>query len=100
MKETRSEMICRPETLFPGMMETPGYYDYARQVYDYLEVMEPGTILKLQAPEDKLPWLLVTVGIFLAASDHWMDYETDDDYTKLRKKSLPENFRKAMYPKV
>lgn len=78
------------------MMATPGYYEYALEVYNYLELMKPSTILNLQATEDKLPWLLVTTGAFLAAQDHWMDFELNDDYTKLRRKFLSENFRKAM----
>lgn len=77
-------------------MDTPGYYDYARQVYDYLELMKPGTIMKMQEAEDKILWLLVTVGAFLAAGQHWMDFETSDDYTKLRRKPLPNHFRRAM----
>lgn len=78
------------------MMKTPGFYEYAKQVYDYLEVMKPGRILKLQETDNKLPWLLVTTGAFLASSDHWMDFELNDEYTLLRRKFLPPNFRKAM----
>ena len=89
-------MIRRYDVWLFGLMAIPGFYTYARQAYDYLEVMKPGTIMKLQETEDNLPWLLVTVGAFLAAGQHWMDYETSDDYTKLRRKPLPENFRKAM----
>jgi hypothetical protein len=69
---------------------------YIHQVYDYLEMMKPATILNLQADEDKLPWMLVAVGAFLPAQDHWMDFELNDDYTKLRRKEVPPNFRRAM----
>lgn len=96
MEISHSDMIRRYDVWLFGLMTIPGFYTYARQAYDYLEVMKPGTIMKLQETEDKLPWLLVTVGAFLAAGQHWMDYETSDDYTKLRRKPLPENFRKAM----
>jgi hypothetical protein len=96
MEISHSDMIRRYDVWLFGLMAIPGFYTYARQAYDYLEVMKPGTIMKLQETEDKLPWLLVTVGAFLAAGQHWMDYETSDDYTKLRRKPLPENFRKAM----
>ena len=48
--------------------------------------MKPGTILNLQADKDKLPWMLVAVGAFLPAQEHWMDFELNDDYTKLRRK--------------
>lgn len=96
MEISHSDMIRRYDVWLLGLMAMPGFYTYARQAYDYLEVMKPGTIMKLQETEDKLPWLLVTVGAFLAAGQHWMDYETSDDYTKLRRKPLPENFRKAM----
>ena len=96
MEISHSDMIRRYDVWLFGLMAIPGFYTYARQAYDYLEVMKPGTMMKLQETEDKLPWLLVTVGAFLAAGQHWMDYETSDDYTKLRRKPLPENFRKAM----
>ncbi len=96
MEISHSDMIRRYDVWLFGLMAIPGFYTYARQAYDYLEVMKPGTIMKLQETEDKLPWLLVTVGAFLAAGQHWMDYETSDDYTKLRRKPLPESFRKAM----
>lgn len=91
----RSDLICHHRQL-PEMMDTPGFYEYAKQVYDYLELMKPGKILKLQETDDKLPWLLVTIGAFLVSSDHWMDFELNDDYTLLRRKFLPPNFRKAM----
>ena len=96
MEISHSDMIRGYDKWLPGLMDISGFYAYARQVYDYLELMKPGTIMKIQAAEDKLPWLLVTVGAFLAAGQHWMDYETSDDYAKRRRKPLPENFRKAM----
>lgn len=96
MERHHSELIQHYDTMLPGMMKTSGFYEYALAAYNYLEKMKPGTILNLQATEDKLPWLLVTIGAFLAAQDHWMDFELNDDYTRLRRKSLPENFRKSM----
>lgn len=96
MAISHSDTIRKYDTWLPDLMSEPGFYDYARQVYDYLETMKPGTIIKLQEAEEKLRWLLVTVGAFLAAGQHWMDFETNDDYTKVRRKPLPEHFRKAM----
>ncbi|MBS6658009.1 MAG: hypothetical protein KH289_09470 [Bacteroides stercoris] len=97
METSRSDLICRFETYLPVMMRVTGFYEYARQVYDYLELMKPGSVLNLQASqEEHLKWLLVTVGAFLAASEHWMDFETNDDYTKLRRKPLADNFRRLM----
>lgn len=97
METSRSDLICRYETYLPVMMRVTGFYEYARQVYDYLELMKPGSVLNLQASqEEHLKWLLVTVGAFLAASEHWMDFETNDDYTKLRRKPLADNFRRLM----
>ena len=59
-------------------------------------MMKPATVLNLQADEDKLPWMLVAVGAFLPAQEHWMDFELNDDYTKLRRKYLPPNFHRSM----
>lgn len=96
MENSRFELIRYYDTMLPDLMVTPGFYEYAIEVYNYLEIMKPGTILNLQATGDKFRWLLVTTGAFLAAQDHWMDFELNDDYTRLRRKFLSENFRKAM----
>lgn len=78
-------------------MDTPGYYEYAIQVFDYLETMAPGKVLNLKADDpDKLKWLVVTVAAFLSSGEHWMDYELNDDFTKVRHTDVPEHFRKLM----
>ena len=96
METLRSDYIKHYDRFLPEMLQTEQSASYIRQVYDYLELMKPGTILNLQADKEKLPWLLVAVGAFLPAQDHWMDFELNDDYTRLRRKPLPPNFRKAM----
>lgn len=99
MPSPRSDYIEHYERYLPEMLQVEQVATYIRQVYDYLERMKPGTILNLQADKDKLPWMLVAVGAFLPAQEHWMDFELNDDYTKLRRKFLPPNFRKAMREK-
>lgn len=96
METLRSDYIKHYERYLPEMLQIEQAAIYIRQVYDYLEKMKPATILNLQADKDKLPWMLVAVGAFLPAQEHWMDFELNDDYTKLRRKFLPPNFRKAM----
>ena len=96
LMEPRSEYIKHYERFLPEMLANERASLYIHQVYDYLEMMKPATILNLQADEDKLPWMLVAVGAFLPAQDHWMDFELNDDYTKLRRKEVPPNFRRAM----
>lgn len=92
----RSEYIKHYERFLPEMLADEQASDYIHQVYDYLEMMKPATVLNLQADEDKLPWMLVAVGAFLPAQEHWMDFELNDDYTKLRRKYLPPNFYRSM----
>ena len=99
METPRSDYIEHYERYLPEMLQVEQVATYIRQVYDYLERMKPGTILNLQADKDKLPWMLVAVGAFLPAQEHRMDFELNDDYTKLRRKFLPPNFRKAMREK-
>lgn len=94
--EHRSDYIKNYERFLPGMLADERASAYIHQVYDYLEMMKPATVLNLQDDGDKLPWMLVAVGAFLSAQDHWMDYELNDDYTKLRRKDLPPNLRRAM----
>ncbi len=90
----RSEMIKNYRKYLPDLMETPGFYEYAIQVYNYLEMMEPRKILNLQAEDpEKLKWLLVTVGAFIMSGEHWMDYEINDDWTKIRQTDMPEEFK-------
>lgn len=79
------------------MLEDERAYAYIRQAYDYMELMKPGTILHLQASEEKLPWLLVTAGAFFSAQDHWMEFDFNDDWTKLRRNQpLPPGFVKYL----
>lgn len=94
--EIHFEYIKHYDRYLPGMLADERAAKYIQQVYDYLECMKPNTILSLQADEERLPWMLVAVGAFLPAQDHWMDFELNDDYTKVRRKPLPPNFRKAM----
>lgn len=96
METFRSDYIKHYGRFLPEMLLNEPAAAYIRQVYDYLELMKPGTILNLNADKEKLPWMLVAVGAFLPAQDHWMDFELNDDYTRLRRKPLPPNFHKIM----
>lgn len=96
MEALRFDYIKHYDRFLPEMLQMEQAAAYIRQVYDYLELMKPGTILNLQADKEKLPWMLVAVGAFLPASDHWMDFELNNDYTRLQRKPLPPNFRKVM----
>ena len=96
METSRSEYIRHYDRYLNELLDGGAAERYIRQVYDYLELMPPGTRLNLNAEGDKLKWLLVTVGAFLNAGEHWMDYELNDDYTKLRRIHLPPNFRRLM----
>jgi hypothetical protein len=90
----RSEHIKNYRKYLPDLMETPGFYEYAIQVFNYLEMMEHRKILNLQADDPvKLQWLRVTVGAFITSSDHWMEYEINDDWSKIRKTDMPEEFK-------
>ena len=96
MEASRSELIRHYDRYLDGLLDDGPAERYIRQVYDYLELMPPGTRLNLRAEGDKLKWLLVAVGAFLAAGDHWMDFQLNDDYTRLRRVCLPPDFRRRM----
>lgn len=85
METSRSEYIRHYERYLSDLLDGGEAEKYVRQVYDYLELMKPGTRLNLSARGERLKWMLVAVGAFLAASGH-EDYELNDDYTKLRKR--------------
>lgn len=96
METSRSELVRHYDRYLDELLDDGPAERYIRQVYDYLELMPPGTRLNLRAEGDKLKWLLVAVGAFLNSDDHWMDFQLNDDYTKLRRVCLPPNFRQLM----
>ena len=85
METSRSEYIRHYDRYLHDLLDGGEAEKYILQVYDYLELMKPGTRLNLSARGERLKWMLVAVGAFLAASGH-EDYELNDDYTKLRKR--------------
>ena len=66
------------------LLAVPGFYEYAMPVYNYLETMKPGKVIKLIASEDRIEWLIKTVCLFIASGEHWREYELNADYTKIR----------------
>ena len=64
METLRSDYIKHYDRFLPEMLQTEQSAAYIRQVYDYLELMKPGTILKLQADKEELPWMLVPLAHF------------------------------------
>lgn len=84
METSRSEYIRHYERYLPDLLDGGEADKYIRQVYGYLEQMQPGTRLNLRAEGERLKWMLVAVGAFLAENGH-EDYELNDDYTKLRR---------------
>lgn len=86
METSRFELIHHYDKYLSDLLSDPEAENYMLQVYHYLELMEPGTRLNLNAEGDKLMWLLVTVGTFLDTADPEHEYELNNDYTKLRRK--------------
>ena len=52
METLRSDYIKHYDRFLPEMLQTEQSASYIRQVYDYLELMKPGTILNLQADKE------------------------------------------------
>lgn len=94
MEQPRSEYIEHYDRYLHELLQVEQSENYIKQVYDYLEVMKPGTVLLLQADPIKLPWMMVAVGAFINAQGHWLDFELNDDCTKLRRTWLPPDYRK------
>lgn len=84
METARSEYIRHYERYLPDLLDGGEAEKYVRQVYDYLEMMKPGSRLNLRAEGERLKWMLVAVGAFLSTRGH-EDYELNDEYTKLRR---------------
>lgn len=97
METFRSEYIQHYDRYLSDLMKDETAAAYMHRAYDYLEMMGDDKVMHLQDDNPKqLQWLLVACGAFLAAGDHWIDYELNDDYTKVRKKFVPPNFRKKL----
>lgn len=75
------------------LLDVPGFYEYAMPVYNYLETMKPGKVIKLIASEDRIEWLIKTVCLFIASGEHWREYELNADYTKIRRIVIPEKWK-------
>ena len=84
METARSEYIRHYDSDQSGLMEDGEAKRAIVQVLDDQDLMEPGTRPTVQAGGERLKWMLVAVGAFLAARGH-EDYELNDDYTRLRR---------------
>lgn len=74
---------------FRDLMQVSGFYEFAKPVYDFLEVMEEGTIFSFAAKcqdEQKLEWFIKVACLFINCGH--FEYELNDDYTKIRRKCL------------
>lgn len=84
-----SDYLLQSMDEIKDLLEVPGFFEYAWPVYCYLETMKPGTIIKLMAPPERLPWLIKTVHLFLSSGNHRFEYEFNDDLTKFRRLEIP-----------
>lgn len=76
---------------FRDLMQIPGFYEFAKPVYDFLEVMEEGTIFNFATKcqdEQKLEWFIKVACLFIWCGH--FEYEFNDDFTKIRRKRLME----------
>lgn len=74
---------------FRDLMQVSGFYDFAKPAYDFLEVMEEGTIFNFAAKcqdEQKLEWFIKVACLFIECGH--FEYEFNDDFTKIRRKRL------------
>ena len=71
------------------LLKVPGFFEYAMPIYNYVEMMKPGTVLTLRASEEKMPWLIKTLCLFIDSADHWREYEFNADYTRFRRSRRP-----------
>lgn len=89
----RSDYKLKSRQEIKDLMNTPGFYEYAMPIYNYLETMKPGTVLKLVASEDRIEWMIKTVCIFISSGEHWREYELNGDYTKVRRIDILDKWK-------
>lgn len=74
---------------FRDLLEVPGFYEFAKPVYDFLECMEEGTVFNFAAKcqdKQKLEWFVKVACLFINCGH--FEYELNDGYTKIRRKHL------------
>lgn len=84
-----SKYILKSHQEFLELMQVPGFYEFAKPAYDFLEVMEEGTIFNFAAKchdEQKLEWFIKVACLFIQCGH--FEYEFNDDFTKIRRNYL------------
>lgn len=74
----------------------PDFATFARKVYNYLEAMPPGKVLRLTRYKgEKLKWIKLTAATFICEGLHAADYEFLDDYSGIVHRCVPpEDYRR------
>lgn len=89
----RSDYLLHSNSEISQLLKEEGFHEYALGVMNVLEQMKPGSVIRLEAPEDRLRWLIKSVCIFILESNHWREYDMNKDYTKVRRIDIPEKWR-------
>lgn len=89
MEKHRFEYVNNWRHYLHELIKEDDQYRYMRNVYDYLEMLEPGSRMVISTDEQHMKMLLVCVGVFMDSGLHWLEFELNDDYTKIRRKRWP-----------
>lgn len=73
------------------LLATPGFADYGMKVYDWLEFdMPKGSEFSLLPYTGKqLEWTVKICCIFIYSGYHWIEYEFDQNFTKVTRHNIP-----------
>lgn len=73
------------------LLDVPGFFEFAISAYNFLEIMEEGTVFKFASKcpdEKKLEWFIKVACLFIQCNH--FEYEFNDNWTSLRRKRLTD----------
>lgn len=91
MTPDNEQYILRSWDEVKQLMDIPGFYDYGIKVYNWLEFdMPQGSVFSLLPYTGKqLEWTVKVCCIFVYSGYHWIEYEFDQNFTKITRHKIP-----------
>ncbi len=86
---TNSEYRLNSDEEWKELEMDDNFVRYREKVLDAFRRMRPGSIIRLTAPAERMPWLIKITCWWVISDEGWKEYDLNDDYTKLRRLEKP-----------
>lgn len=84
-----SDFRLRGDEEWQKLVMDKRFVRYRDMVLDAFRKMRPGTIIRLTAPAEMMPWLIKITCWWVVSDEGWKEYELNGDYTKLKRLEKP-----------